>query len=141
MFSPGKYKSTSYDDDYSYNLLYLDTEDGTIMSGSNTNNLILPLVIRTQKKDYKFSIIPKKEDKPIERNDGFHNKCDLCIKWDKDMELELCCSSLLGDSECDDDNCSRIYNQVITLAIYEEDGIYKMSKEAEDNPSKLETKI
>jgi len=127
MISPGKFKTLEHGTHLE--CIDIGIDSGVTMTGKK-NNIMMRISIKTQNKTYELPVISKKEDKPIERNDGFLSKCKKCIKHEEYWENEICIG-FEGDSGCDDENCLREYNHVITLAMYEEeDLIYKMSKDA-----------
>ena len=129
MLAPGKFKAQEYGTHLE--CIHIRIDEGVTMPGSRENNIMVGLSVATQDEYHDLHVIPKKEDNPIERNVGFLSECKKCIEHEEYVNSEMCCSSLLGHSGCDDENCSREYNHVITLAIYEEeDRIYKMSKDA-----------
>ena len=126
MIEPGKFKTQERGNHFE--CIDIGIDGGVTMMGK-TNNIMIRISVETQNNTYELPVISKKEDKPIERNDGFRNKCKKCIEHEEYWRNEMCMGDE-PDSECDDDNCSRIYNHIITLGIYEDSGFYKMTKDA-----------
>ena len=125
MISPGKFKTLEHGTHLE--CIDIGIDAGVTMIGKN-NHIMMRISVETQKKSFELPVISKKEDKPIERNESFLSKCKKCIEQEKYRDCEIWSFEVLN--ECDDENCSREYNHVITLAMYEDNGFYKMTKDA-----------